>query len=92
MRSFSKEDQIAQGGAPYVFRLNLGSFGDFDTPTTLFNEEYVIAIPINERKTAYLAGLFYNLDEVEEFQQEMRRKGYNNSFIVAYKDGEKLEF
>ena len=29
MRSFSKEDQIAQGGAPYIFRLNLGTFGDF---------------------------------------------------------------
>ena len=92
MRSFSKEDQIAQGGAPYIFRLNLGTFGDFDTPASLFNEEHVITIPIDERKTAYLAGLFYSLDEAEEFQEEMRSKGYTNSFIVAYKDGEKLEF
>jgi len=92
MRSFSKEDQIAQGGAPYIFRLNLGTFGDFDTPASLFNEEHVITIPIDERKTAYLAGLFYSLDEAEEFQEEMKRKGYTNSFIVAYKDGEKLEF
>ena len=92
MRSFSKEDQIAQGGAPYIFRLNLGTFGDFDTPASLFNEEHVITIPIDERKTAYLAGLFYSLDEAEEFQEEMSSKGYTNSFIVAYKDGEKLEF
>jgi len=92
MRSFSKEDQIAQGGAPYIFRLNLGNFGDFDTPASLFNEEHVITIPIDERKTAYLAGLFYNLNEAEQFQEKMRRKGYTNSFIVAYKDGEKLEF
>jgi hypothetical protein len=92
MRSFSKEDQIAQGGTPYVFRLNLGAFGDFDTPASLFYEKYVITIPIDDRKTAYLAGLFYSLNEAEEFQEEMRRKGYINSFIVAYKDGEKLEF
>ena len=31
MRSFSKEEQIAQGGAPYIFRLNLGTFGDFSS-------------------------------------------------------------
>jgi len=92
MRSFSKEEQIAQGGAPYIFRLNLGTFGDFDTPVALFNEDYVITVPIDDKKTAYLAGLFYSLDEVEEYQEQMERKGYTNSFIVAYKDGEKLEF
>ena len=92
MRSFSKEEQIAKGGAPYIFRLNLGTFGDFDTPVALFNEDYVITVPIDDRKTAYLAGLFYSLDEVEEYQEQMERKGYTNSFIVAYKDGEKLEF
>ena len=92
MRSFSKEEQIAQGGEPYIFRLNLGTFGDFDTPIALFNEEHVITVPIDDRKTAYLAGLFYSLNEVEEYQEQMARKGYTNSFIVAYKDGEKLEF
>ena len=32
MKSFSKEDQLAQGGDAYIFRLNLGTFGEFDTP------------------------------------------------------------
>ena len=31
MRSFSKQEQIAQGGDPYIFRVNLGSYGEFDT-------------------------------------------------------------
>jgi tetratricopeptide (TPR) repeat protein len=92
MQSFSKEDQIAQGGDAYIFRLNLGTFGDFDTPADLFDESNVITIPISSKNTTYLAGLFYSLDEALNFQKRMNRKGYTNSFIVAFKDGEKLEF
>ena len=92
MKSFSKEDQLAQGGGAYIFRLNLGTFGDFDTPADLFDESNVITIPISEKNTAYLSGLYYSLDEIINYQKRMTKKGYSNSFIVAFKDGEKLEF
>tara|TARA_B100001758_G_scaffold247953_1_gene269043 strand:- start:30877 stop:32481 length:1605 start_codon:yes stop_codon:yes gene_type:complete len=92
MKSFSKEDQLAQGGDAYIFRLNLGTFGEFDTPADLFDEENVITVPISEKNTAYLAGLYYSLDEILKYQKSMIKKGYSNSFIVAFKDGEKLEF
>jgi hypothetical protein len=92
MQSFSKEDQLAQGGDAYIFRLNLGTFGEFNTPVDLFDEEYLITVPITEQKTAYLAGIFYTLDEAITYQKTMKNEGYLNSFIVAFKDGEKLEF
>ena len=92
MQSFSKEDQLAQGGDAYIFRLNLGTFGEFDTPADLFEEEYLITVPITEQKTAYLAGIFYTLDEAIAYQKTMKNEGYSTSFIVAFKDGEKLEF
>ena len=92
MRSFSREEQIAQGNTPYIFRLNLGTFGYFDTPANLFDLENVITIPINDEKTAYLSGLFYTLDDIEKYKEKMIKAGYKNSFIVAFKDGEKLEF
>ena len=92
MQSFSKEDQLAQGGEAYVFRLNLGTFGEFDTPVDLFEEEYLITVPITEQKTAYLVGMFYTLDEAISYQETMKKQGYSTSFIVAFKDGEKLEF
>ena len=92
MKSFSKQDQIAQGGDPYIFRVNLGTFGEFNTPADLFEEEYLISVPISEQKTAYLAGLFYTLDEAIAYQKSMKKDGYITSFIVAFKDGEKLEF
>jgi len=92
MQSFSKEDQIAQGGEAYIFRLNIGTFGEFDTPVDLFEEEHLITVPISEQKTAYLAGIFYTLDEAIAYQETMKKDGYSTSFIVAFKDGKKLEF
>jgi hypothetical protein len=92
MKSFSKQDQIAQGGDPYIFRINLGTFGEFDTPSDLFEEDYLITVPVSEQKTAYLAGMFYTLDEAITYQKSMKKEGYTTSFIVAFKDGEKLEF
>ena len=51
----------------------------------------VEVIPVSEKETAYLSGLFYSLEEALQYQKGMTKKGYKNSFIVAYKDGEKLE-
>tara|TARA_Y100001954_G_C15794691_1_gene597001 strand:- start:309 stop:1862 length:1554 start_codon:yes stop_codon:yes gene_type:complete len=92
MRSFSKQEQIAQGGDPYIFRVNLGSYGEFDTPIGLFNQENLIIVPVSDTETSYLAGLFYNLEEAITYQKEMKKSGYRNPFIVAFKDGEKVEF
>ena len=92
MLSFSKEDQLSKGGEAYVFRLNLGTFGEFDTPVDLFDEDNLITVPVTEQKTAYLAGMFYSLGEAIAYQEIMKKEGYVTSFIVAFKDGEKLEF
>jgi hypothetical protein len=92
MKSFSKHEQISQGNEPYVFRINLGTFGEFDTPSTLFDKDHLITVPVSEQKTAYLSGMFYTLDEAIAYQKSMKEEGYTVSFIVAFKDGEKLEF
>jgi len=92
MKSFSKQDQLAKGNDPYIFRVNLGTFGEFDTPAALFDEDYLITVPMTENRTAYLAGMFYSLDEAIAYQKSVKKEGYINSFIVAFKDGEKLEF
>ena len=92
MKSFSKQEQLAQGNDPYIFRVNLGVFGEFDTPLGLLDEDYLITVPIDENRTAYLAGIFYSLDEAIAYQKVVKKDGYTNSFIVAFKNGEKLEF
>ena len=83
MKSFSKNDQLNMGGAAYVFRVNLGTFGKHDTPANLYDEPNLITVPRTENNTIYLAGLFYSLDEATKYQEAMTRKGYSRSFIVA---------
>lgn len=92
MESFNKEDQLAQGLSAAIFRVNLGKFGNFDTPAKIDYEPNLITIPISEHKTTYLAGLFYSLEEAIEYKKKMNDKGYSKAYIVAYQDGEEVEF
>ena len=93
IRSFDREEQIKMGVAnEYVFRVNLGTYGEYEAPADMFDEEYLITVPINERMTAYLAGMYYSLDDAIAYQKEMIKKGYTEAFIVAYKDGGKIDF
>ena len=36
---YSLNEQISKGGEKHIFRLNLGTFGRFDTPAYLFDED-----------------------------------------------------
>ena len=76
----------------HIFRVKLGTFGEYDTPVALFDENEVITIPISENKTTYLAGMFYNLEDAVKYQKRMLRIGYENALIIAYKNGNEIEF
>ena len=93
IRSFDREEQIKMGVAnEYVFRVNLGTYGEYEAPADMFDEEYLITVPINERQTAYLAGMYFSLDDAIVYQKEMIKKGYTDAFIAAFKDGDKIDF
>ena len=93
MKSFSKQEQKSSGlKDPYIFRVNLGTFTENNTPLDLFDESNLISVPIDDNETMFISGLFFNLDKAIEYQKGMKKRGYENCFIVAYKDGESLEF
>ncbi len=93
IRSFSKQDQSKFGiGDPYVFRVNLGTYGEYDTPADIYEEGNLISIPIDNATTSYVAGMFSNMNEAISYQKQMRKRGYSDAFVVAFKDGEKTEF
>ena len=87
-----RQEQIDQGGDPYIFRVNLGTYNEFDVPTGLFDQDNLIIVPVSDSKTTYLAGLFDNLEGAIAYQKSIKKSGYSNPFIVAFKDGEKVEF
>ena len=93
IKTFSRQEQLNKGmNDLYIFRIKLGTFGEYDTPAILFDQDELITVPINEEKTAYLAGKFYNLENAISYQKKMKNKGFTKAFIVAYKNGEETEF
>lgn len=93
IRSFSKQDQSKYDVTdPYVFRVNLGTYGTFDTPKDIYHEGDLITVPLDSETTTYIGGIFYNLNEAVIYQKQMLKKGYADAFVVAFKDGEKTEF
>ena len=93
LNSFSKEEQSKLGmGTPYVFRVRLGVFGKYNAPVQLYDQEYLITVPVNERETAYVAGMFYNLKDAQSYLNTMKKNGFKSASIAAFKDGEITEF
>ena len=91
--SFSKQDQSKYYVTdPYVFRVNLGTYGEYDTPEDIYNENNLISIPLDNSTTTYVAGMFNNMNNAINYQKNMKKRGYTFAFIVAFRDGEKTEF
>jgi len=93
MHAFSKKEQIKHNVTnPGVFRVNLGTYGEYDTPADIFYEGNLISIPIDNVTTSYVAGIFDNTNDAEAYQKQMRKRGYSDCFVVWFQDGEKTEF
>ena len=93
LNSFSKDEQTKLGmGVPYVFRVRLGTYGKYDAPVELYNQDYLITVPINERQTSFVAGMFYNLKDAQAYLKKMQKNGFKTASIAAFKDGEITEF
>ena len=105
IRSFDREEQIKRGVEnEYVFRIHLGKYEEYEAPADMFDEPYLITVPINERFTAYLSGMYFTLNEAKEYLKEIitkeytprilnpnggdRNKGYPK--IIPYKNGEEI--
>ena len=55
MKSFSKQDQKSFGlKEPYIFRVNLGTFSEYNTPIEIFDEKQLITVPVDNSKTTYI--------------------------------------
>ena len=74
-----------------IFRIYLGKFGEYEAPADMFDEPFLITVPIDERQTSYLAGMFEKFSEAKEYLNKMRKKGYQAT-IKAYKDGDDINF
>jgi len=75
-----------------IFRIHLGKYGEYEAPADMFDEPYLITVPINDRQTSYLAGMFEEFSKAKEYLNRMRERGYQDATIKAYKDGDDIKF
>jgi tetratricopeptide (TPR) repeat protein len=93
LRELSKEEQINLGmDVRAIYRVKLGIFGVFDAPKELYDQEYLITVPMNEKQTGFFAGKFYNLRDAQKYQKMMQKNGFESASISSFREGEITEF
>ena len=56
-----------------IYRIHLGTFGEYEAPADIFDEDDIITVPINERQTAYLVGIFEKFSEAKKYLTKMKK-------------------
>ncbi len=93
---YSAENPIPVGvtsPSGLVYRVQIGAFAK-PIPQDLFKEfNPVSGEKINGTNiTRYMAGYFNNSDAVVNAREQIRALGYADAFVVAYCDGERIQF
>ncbi|MFO0385983.1 MAG: hypothetical protein ACK505_04345 [Flavobacteriales bacterium] len=72
------------------YKVQVGAFRS-GIPQNLFGEfAPVSGESLGNGVTRYLAGFFLNFDNAEKAKQLIRGKGFNDAFVVAYRDGKRI--
>ncbi len=92
VKSFSRQDQERYDVTdPFVFRVNLGTYGEYDTPPDIYDEANLISIPLDNSTTTYYAGIFYNLNDANSYIKQMRKRGYSDAKWKGFREDEVIE-
>jgi hypothetical protein len=72
------------------YKVQIGAFRN-DIPQNLYDQFAPISGErLNTGITRYTAGFFVQFEGAKEVKQQIRAMGYNDAFIVAYRDGKRI--
>ena len=72
------------------YKVQIGAFRN-DIPQNLYDQFAPISGErLNTGITRYTAGFFVQFDNAKQVKQQIRALGYNDAFIVAYRDGKRI--
>jgi hypothetical protein len=72
------------------YKVQIGAFRN-DIPQNLYDQFAPISGErLNSGITRYTAGFFVQFDNAKQVKQQIRAMGYNDAFIVAYRDGKRI--
>ena len=73
-----------------VFRVQIGAFSQKISPDAFKDVPGLIYTKGADGITRYYSGAFKTMDEAAQHKVDLLLKGYSGSFIVAYKNGERV--
>jgi hypothetical protein len=72
------------------YKVQIGAFRN-DIPQNLYDQFAPISGErLNTGITRYTAGFFVQFENAKDVKQQIRAMGYNDAFIVAYRDGKRI--
>ena len=72
------------------YSVQIGAFRNA-IPQNLFDEfAPVVGDKLSSGITRYIAGFFMTFDQADDIKMEIRRLGYNDAFVVAYRNGKRV--
>lgn len=73
----------------YYFRVQLGAYQNFDIKGKMKNDDNMKAENAGGLDK-YTVGYFKNYNDAQEFSKDVRKMGIKDAWVVAYKDGNRI--
>ena len=85
--SIVKEDETIN---ETTYRIQIGAFNQSLSAEVFVGVNNVISFTGKDGLVRYMAGSFINYKDAIDYQAQMKARGFDDSFIVTYKNGERI--
>ena len=75
-----------------IFRVVLGDFSEFNMPIDIYLHDDLITVPLGNDFFTFICGNYDNYKKAESYLLKVSSSGYENAFIIAFKDGVRTDF
>ena len=75
-----------------VFRVALGDFSEFNMPIDIYLHDDLLTIPLGNDFYSFICGNYNSYNSAETYLSKVFNNGYENAFIIAFKDGVRTDF
>jgi tetratricopeptide (TPR) repeat protein len=75
-----------------IFRVALGDFSEFNMPIDIYLHDDLITVPLGNDFFTFMCGNYDSYKKAESYLLKVSSNGYENAFIIAFKDGVRTDF
>jgi cell division protein FtsN/opacity protein-like surface antigen len=83
-----KEEAAAVSGT--IYRVQVGAFEEALSDQVFVGLDNIISFTGKDGLLRYMAGSFTEYNEAVNYMHQMRARGFEDAFVVTYKDGERI--